>query len=263
MTGISIPAQRAGEDMKSSSTPENLSGLSSDIRVADLYRSNQESMRRTNMSFPRPARRFALGFAAIGIALASAGVATAATAMIQPAGALSAQVPAVGVREQNVNSAGRIRVALPASQVPSGVHLPLNAAGRVQTQNGTGVSHEAFLDQSVGAAPVTWVMVSGKGIFEGVGIGNNGRGNPSNSCQSLTIIIDGQNVFADGAPLASDWFGNNGELSSQVGNGVGGTGMQFWPRGGLPFQKSLQIVTSTGCNSAFYTVGRAWYTTAG
>ncbi|MHB1712891.1 MAG: hypothetical protein ACYCV7_16095, partial [Acidimicrobiales bacterium] len=48
---------------------------------------------------------------------AGGGLGVAALASAQTAGALSAQLPAVGVREQNVNSAGRIRVALPKGSV--------------------------------------------------------------------------------------------------------------------------------------------------
>ena len=89
------------------------------------------------MRFHRPARRIALGLGAAGIALGSGGLAIAATALIQPAGALSVQVPAVAVREQNVNSAGRIRVALPKTSVGvngsvSVNNLPENSAGALK-----------------------------------------------------------------------------------------------------------------------------------
>ena len=105
------------------------------------------------MRFPQLTHRVALGMGAIGLVLASGGAATAAVSAIQPAGALSAQVPAVGVREQNVNSAGRIRVALPKNSIGvngsvSVSNLPENSAGHLETSP---------------AAPTKYVTASGTG----------------------------------------------------------------------------------------------------
>ncbi|MHB1712491.1 MAG: hypothetical protein ACYCV7_14010 [Acidimicrobiales bacterium] len=65
------------------------------------------------------------------------GLGVAALASAQPAGALTGQLPAVGVREQNVNSAGRIRVALPSGGVGVNGNVSVNNFPKTQAVNGT------------------------------------------------------------------------------------------------------------------------------
>ncbi|MDA8183471.1 MAG: hypothetical protein M0035_03445 [Actinomycetota bacterium] len=218
----------------------------------------------------RPTRHLALGLGAAGLVLGASGASVAATALIQPAGALSVQVPAVAVREQNVNSAGRIRVALPKTSV--GVNgtvavsnLPLNSNGRVQTQNGTGVSHEfEFGERVSGSSPITLAHVNGSGVFEGIDIGDNQvTGNAT--CYNLTVVTDGTTVFNDGWGTAATTSPVNQANSEYVSgpNQAGGYAMAFTPSGGLPFQHSLLVQTyayNCGGNSA-YVVARGWYTT--
>ena len=150
------------------------------------------------MRFHRPARRIALGLGAAGLVLGASGATAAATDLIQPAGALSVQVPAVAVREQNVNSAGRIRVALPKGGV--GVNgsvavsnLPVNSAGRVQTQNGNGTAELAQTSwgATFSSAPTVLVDVTGSGIFKGANLSDFAN----NNCLAIQGSIDGMGFY--------------------------------------------------------------------
>ncbi len=216
------------------------------------------------MRFSGISHRLSLGLGAIGLVLASGGAATAVVSAIQPTGALSAQVPAVGVREQNVNSAGRIRVALPKGSIGvngsvSVSNLPENSSGRLQVQNGSGTSGFAAQDSlSLPAGQsVVLARVSGPGRFVGVDIGTNGYS--SNAQIALVVQLDGATVMADGiAGPACCGLGAPGIWGSEA-NGTGG---YFFPPGGLPFHKSLVVSAVNYGSTNASAFPRVWYTTA-
>ncbi len=211
----------------------------------------------------RPTRHLALGLGAAGLVLGASGASIAATALIQPAGALSVQVPAVAVREQNVNAAGRIRVALPKTSVGvngsvSVSNLPVNSAGRLQTQNGSGEPHNKQFYGGVAAyQPVNLVSVKGSGVLTGVEFGNCDHQNGWQ--EILQINIDGRQVFSE-APGQQYWYRSTSVLSVGTGATCGGWSLAYFPPGGLAFHNSLSVTLapqgSSGTNSA-----DVWYTT--
>ncbi|MHB1504126.1 MAG: hypothetical protein ACYCTL_08445 [Acidimicrobiales bacterium] len=218
------------------------------------------------MRFPRLTHRVALGMGAIGLVLASGGAATAAVSAIQPAGALSAQVPAVGVREQNVNSAGRIRVALPKGSLGvsgsvSVSNLPENSAGRVKVQNGSGATEFAQAWNVPLTSSMTVVNATGSGIFKDATLSAYQDGNAG--CAGLNIWIDGQMVFNEAlgsAPL----FGVTNPVEGGANPDNGGNNyMYFTPTGGLPFHKSLVVQIGNWCQGQSLPIAyRIWYTAA-
>ena len=213
------------------------------------------------MRFHRPARRIALWLGAAGIALGSGGLAIAATALIQPAGALSVQVPAVAVREQNVNAAGRIRVALPKTSVGvngsvSVSNLPLDSAGRLQTQNGNGTAELAQTSwgATFSSAPTVLVDVTGSGIFKGANLSDFAN----SGCLAIQGSIDGMGFYYQ-INSAMAIGGNSAVLGGSVSGGQ--ARLWFMPPGGLPFHHSLLVEasyawggTTTGFAQAFYTL---------
>ncbi|MHB1711959.1 MAG: hypothetical protein ACYCV7_11235 [Acidimicrobiales bacterium] len=211
------------------------------------------------------------------------GLGVAALASAQQAGALSAQLPAVGVREQNVNAAGRIRVALPKGGIglsgnvsvnnfPKSVNvgnLPTNAAGRVQTQNGTGVQEYASTNNGQPVSPgnpVVLVNVTGKGRFQGFDIGSPG----ANGSGGVTVLIDGHPVYNDGLGVAATTPGGGNGTNNAGCCGLGipgvwgtvtsdGTGTYFFPPGGMVYHHSLVVEVTSG-GPTFGIFGRAWFT---
>ena len=198
------------------------------------------------MRFHRPARRIALGLGAAGIALGSGGLAVAATALIQPAGALSVQVPAVAVREQNVNAAGRIRVALPKTSVGvngsvSVNNLPENSAGALEVA-----------PQSTGAnAPDQYTTASG----------NNGGTYtvlpppPSGETYHLGLVTEavGCNPAYPTVATLSTTGSNGGNIANVI---IPPNGRSVLPFGGL--------VVGAGQGLSFYTnanSGSCWWVT--
>ena len=182
-----------------------------------------------------------------------AGAGTAALALSHSAGALSLQAPAIAVREQNVNSAGRIRVALPSggvgvngtvavSNFPKTVNvgnLPTNAAGRVQTQNGRGASEYAsgYTPGLAEGHSVTIANVTGTGVFKGVEMGTDAN----SPFARVTVIIDGRTVFSHSVGIHY-WFPNTANFTSGQGlNANGGWSLSFFPPGGFAFHKSLVV----------------------
>ena len=226
------------------------------------------------MRFHRPARRIALGLGAAGIALGSRGLAIAATALIQPAGALSVQVPAVAVREQNVNAAGRIRVALPKTSV--GVNgsvnvsnLPVTSAGRLQTQNGTGQPHQAGVGPWVVipyGQSVTVLDVAGSGTFTGLRAVSNPNSASGYTDGLVTVTIDGQIAFQNNISAGAIWSPGGGDLRGGVLGGGNIFAMQYDPPIPLSYHKSLVVTISaathrsSGANMFWADV---WYTTGG
>ena len=227
------------------------------------------------MRFHRPARRIALGLGAAGLVLGASGATAAATDLIQPAGALSVQVPAVAVREQNVNSAGRIRVALPKGGV--GVNgsvavsnLPVNSAGRLRTAPSSGgTSYGARSGpwfQVSASSPVTLTDVQGRGVFHGVvmvvgtGLGNGSGFNCGQPGGFVTVTIDGHVAFdGDGCWGADGYYGASSALGGS-NNGSSGE-LHFFPPGGMAFQKSLVVTVSGDSGVAAQVWAQAYYTT--
>jgi hypothetical protein len=142
-----------------------------------------------------------------------------------------------------VNSAGRIRVALPkggvgvngsvsVSNFPTSVsvnNLPVPGKPRWASWNG-----------QVGMTPVTILSISGSGYFNSAEIGNNGGGsNPS--CQNLTVIIDGNVAFQSsfGPPHGYPFLPSS--VLNGAPNAIGGWAMNFLPRQPLAFQHSLVV----------------------
>jgi hypothetical protein len=212
------------------------------------------------MRFHRPARRIALGLGAAGIALGASGATAAATALIQPAGALSVQVPAVAVREQNVNAAGRIRVALPNGTVNVG-NLPVNSAGRVQVSTGpataASVPHEAMQSPLIpNGATVTVVSLSGPGVFTGLEESNV---NGAAGCLNATITIDGNAVFNDGSS-GLNGGAPGGFLQSPYWGGQAGN-FYFYPPNGMNFARSFLYTQTNHCGYAIQPLEREFYTT--
>ena len=208
----------------------------------------------------RPTRHLALGLGAAGLVLGASGATAAATALIQPAGALSVQVPAVAVREQNVNSAGRIRVALPKTSV--GVNgtvavsnLPVNSAGRVQTQNGNGTAELAQTSwgATFSSAPTVLVDVTGSGIFKGANLSDFAN----SGCLAIQGSIDGMGFYYQ-INAAMDIGGNSAVLGGSVSGGQ--ARLWFMPPGGLPFHHSLLVEASYACGGTTTGFAQAFYT---
>ncbi len=204
------------------------------------------------MRFHRPARRIALGLGAAGIALGSGGLAIAATALIQPAGALSVQVPAVAVREQNVNAAGRIRVALPKTSVGvngsvSVSNLPVNSAGRVQVQNGNGTpGYQRFgpwVNLPGGDATTTVGSVSGKGILRGMEISISPYyGSSAEPAGYVNLYVDGKVVYSVDVAWGQSINGDNPAVGEgHLGQNGGNSSLHFFPPGGYAFGQGVQV----------------------
>ncbi len=219
------------------------------------------------MRFPRLTHRLALGMGAIGLVLASGGAAAAAVSAIQPAGALSAQVPAVGVREQNVNSAGRIRVALPKGSLGvngsvSVSNLPENSAGRVKVSAGApGEPYTAVFGGTVpdNGQPTTLVSLAGRGMLKGLVAGNVS----GDSNEIFILTIDGHTILNDGQNGYA-WLGDSsfwGGNSSAPADCSSCYAMHFFPPGGLAFSKSLVLQAMPTQGHADTTYARVLYTT--
>ncbi len=196
--------------------------------------------------------------------IAGGGIGVAAVAALSPAGALSVQVPAVAVREQNVNAAGRIRVALPKTSVGvngsvSVSNLPLDSAGRLQTQNASGPWHQAFGGSSnVGSNPVTVASVTGAGVFKGfqLAIANatNGYANVY-----VTIYADGQVVFSRSVFAFICCWPSTPTMGAE--NLPNARSMWFYPPGGIRFTKSLRITLQQPNQNGGQSDGLfSWYT---
>ncbi|MHB1711052.1 MAG: hypothetical protein ACYCV7_06580 [Acidimicrobiales bacterium] len=197
------------------------------------------------------------------------GLGVAALASAQPAGALSAQLPAVGVREQNVNSAGRIRVALPKGGV--GVNGNVNVSNFPKTQAvkvtnfppsgaaGTGVPHMATQGPWFTLNPgqtSTLVNVTGSGTFIGLTAAVDSTAGPD--CW-VHATIDGNTVFTGNC----SW----GVYNSGIYGGTsvyGSREVHFTPPTPMKYSKSLVVtITSVATTSPNQYWASAWYTTNG
>lgn len=197
---------------------------------------------------------FALGAvlgigAAVGItAFGPAHVAAAATARTAP----------VPVIEQNLNSAGRIRVALPG--------------GFADTAGGPGYLIQTPWQSDCNGCWITPWSATGPGIFRGMALDissfcNYNCGPAEDGL--VQVIVDGQQVFYM-------WFSWAGGTWDTTGSILGGTfqspcgqcsTMHWFPPGGITFQHSLQVMLMpsaccglSGANTAAY-FGQVWYTT--
>jgi hypothetical protein len=231
----------------------------------DNYETKETTMRPRQLS-----KRLALGAGALGMVLTGGGVATAALSAIQPVGALTAQVPAVAVREQNVNSAGRIRVALPKNGVgvngsvsvnnfPTSMsvnNLPVNAAGRLRTQPAAAASQvpdHFYTSVNLNNSSATPVDLTGSGKLRACEV--EGQGGPQ---VNVAVLVDGAIVWNASTSGGCCWAS-----TPDFGWTTGGGGQPvtwYAPPGGISFQHSLQIVVSSSSN---VTAGvRGIYTTA-
>ncbi|MHB1711054.1 MAG: hypothetical protein ACYCV7_06590 [Acidimicrobiales bacterium] len=212
------------------------------------------------------------------------GLGVVALASAQPAGALSAQLPAVGVREQNVNSAGRIRVALPSGGVgvngsvsvsnfpkTQGVNgtvnvgnLPLNSAGQLKVTSGaataSGVPHQASVGPWLGLSPrqiATIVNVTGSGTFTGLRALTQNSGT---DCW-VQVTIDGHVPFSQACSWGAYYAPGSGPMSGGIvpGNGYE---INYNPSVPLTYSKSLMVtIQNSGANGDGFWAD-AWYTTA-
>ena len=207
------------------------------------------------MRFPKLSRHAALGLGAMGLVIASSGVTALASNLASPAGALSVQVPAVAVREQNVNAAGRIRVALPKTSVGvngsvSVNNLPENSSGRLQVSAQPATGGFARVSDQVlsgNGAPDTVVNYTGSGVLTAMQFWGwfGTASTPGDWCV---------NVYADGNPAFSDCIFNVATAFSTPfyggGSTVGGHHyLYFSPAAGVPFEHSLVIQLHTCCGT--------------
>ncbi|MHB1487760.1 MAG: hypothetical protein ACYCS7_06990 [Acidimicrobiales bacterium] len=201
-----------------------------------------------------------------GTALLGGGLGTAAIATLPAAGAATAQLPAAAVREQNVNAAGRIRVALPSTGVGvngnvSVSNLPTNSAGRLKTQNGTG---QAQLAQAwavtINDGGITPANVSGSGVFKGLVLTAYQDGNAG--CAGAFVTIDGQQMLGEAIGGGANFGVTNPIEGASNPNGAGNNFLYFTPPGGLPFHKSLNVNLKSFCPGQTQPIAyRIWYTT--
>ncbi|MHB1712514.1 MAG: hypothetical protein ACYCV7_14125, partial [Acidimicrobiales bacterium] len=210
------------------------------------------------------------------------GLGVAALASAQPAGALSAQLPAVGVREQNVNSAGRIRVALPSggvgvngsvsvnnfpkTQGVSGTvnvgNLPENSAGQLKVAPTATPTTGQPLQASAGpwdtltpGQVINVVNATGSGTFTELRVNTNGN----HDC-TVTVTIDGQTAFSQ----ACSWGATSSSGAAAISGGMNSTGgyvLNYTPPAPLTYSKSLvvSIQNTNPINVQYW--GDAWYTT--
>ena len=165
------------------------------------------------------------------------------------------QVPAVAVREQNVNSAGRIRVALPKGGVGvngsvSVNNLPENSSGRLQVSAQPATGGFARVSDQVlsgNGAPDTVVNYTGSGVLTAMQFWGwfGTASTPGDWCV---------NVYTDGNPAFSDCIFNVATAFSTpfYGGGTINGGhhyMYFSPAAGVPFEHSLVIQLHTCCGT--------------
>ncbi len=181
----------------------------------------------------------AMAVGAILIATGSGiGLVTLTSASTAGAATSKAQAP-IPVVEQNLDSAGRIRVA-----------GPTNPGGQLQVSNGSAAA-TSFNGPwvTVGCCGGSNVMASlqGPGVFTGFTINTYGWAcgcwNPDGN---VTVNIDGQTVLSENL----DWFGswlNEGPViggSWRPGGWCGGgpcATAYWWPPGGISFQNNVTI----------------------
>ena len=207
--------------------------------------------------------------------IGGAGAGTAALALSHSAGALSLQAPAIAVKEQNVNAAGRIRVALPNGGVGVNGTVSVNNFPKTQPvtgtvnvgnlptpQNSTTGNSQFTQDWNVPlTAGVTYtpLNLSGSGVFKGFQLTAYQDGNAG--CVVAFVNIDGRNVFGEGLSEAS-LFGATSPIEGGTNAGNSGNNfMYFTPPGGFPFHASLNVNLVSNCGPPAPIGIRIWYTT--
>ncbi|MHB1787452.1 MAG: hypothetical protein ACYCS7_15210, partial [Acidimicrobiales bacterium] len=212
-----------------------------------------------------PTRVGLSGLLAGAVLVTGGGLGAAAVMTLPAAGAATAQLPAAAVREQNVNAAGRIRVALPSTGVGvngnvSVSNLPTNAAGRVRTQNGTGTWNQASGGSSnVGSTPVQLISKSGSGVFQGLQLAVQNAGSTGYANTYVQVVADGHVVFE------RSWFAFICCWASSPTLGAttmpNSRSMWFYPPGGIRFHHSFQVnVFQPAQNGGQANGVFAWYT---
>ena len=183
----------------------------------------------------------AMGVGAVLIAVGS-GVGLSSMAPVATAGAATANAQSpIPVVEQNLDSAGRIRVA-----------VPTNPAGQVQVSNGGPMATDfqgpwrvVQPGQSIGIAGF-----NGPGEFVGMTVNSYGWANGCNCGSpdgSITVTIDGQTVFnAAQSWLGANWLTGDGNVMGGqwypgwCGNGPCASSF-WWPPGGISFQNNVTV----------------------
>ena len=144
------------------------------------------------------------------------------------------------VLEQNLDSAGRIRVA-----------LPTNPGGQVQVSGGSaGGTAQNGPWATVGCcgATITMASINGPGVFRGLTMNTYGWAcgcwNPDGS---VIVIIDGQMVFNYAqSNLAANWLSDEGGVMGGQWRpgwcGGGACATSYWkPPGGIAFQNNVTV----------------------
>ena len=170
---------------------------------------------------------------------AGAGLVSFTTVTTASAATAKATTP-IPVVEQNLDSAGRIRVA-----------LPTNANGQIQTSQGdagaTILTNNCWLcwAQVGRGQTATIINFQGQGVFQGIQFDTclcwGGNNNPDGV---ITIYIDGQVVLNGWM----SWYGANWMQQGDVLGGefctfwnCAGATMHWWPPGGISFNQSIVV----------------------
>ncbi len=167
------------------------------------------------------------------------GVASISSTSVASAATSNAQAP-IPVVEQNLDSAGRIRVA-----------APTNANGQVQTSNGN-----AAATAMTNGCALCWVRVwpnqtvtldniQGSGVFTGLVIDTcECWDNNNNPDGVITLTIDGQTILNGWmSQFGANWLRGSNELGGQWCTfwNCGGAIMHFFPPEGISFHSSVVV----------------------
>ena len=173
------------------------------------------------------------------VTLASTTMAGAATAKA------GSPLPVV---EQNLDSAGRIRVALPTNQI-----------GQVQISHGNAANTAVNGPWAVvgNYQTITMASIQGPGVFTGLTLNTDawacGCWNPDGT---VTVTIDGQVVFNNVLSwIGANWMsGEGGMIGGQWEPGFWSTcGLMFWwPPGGIAFQSNVTVTFDDWNNNPEY-----------
>ena len=167
------------------------------------------------------------------------GVALGALASTTAASAANANATSpIPIVDQNLDSAGRIRVALPTNQI-----------GQVQISRGGAAGTAVNGPWAVvnGGQTMTMASIQGPGVFTGFTIDTVGWAcgcwDPNGS---VAVYVDGQQVFGVNMDwIGADWMSNEGGvMGGQWRPGwCGPCAMGYWwpPNGGIAFQNNVTV----------------------
>ena len=212
--------------------------------------------------------------AGTAMVVGGAGAGTAALALGHSAGALSLQAPAIAVREQNVNAAGRIRVALPNGGVGVNGTVSVNNFPKTQPvsgtvnignlpapQNATGSAGGATINTNIGTQTVTLLSLTGPGNLSGITLSDNAGG--AWAQVALIITVDGHTVYSNGVCAPGCWYGTPVARGINNFSNSAGGGVSLFPPGGFSFKHSLTIQAATyGGLQGTHLLGQTFWTLA-